>query len=547
MPYTSTSFRSPFQVSYKGVFNSADGLVPVGATIAGTFPSKESYRGGSNDPRNFYLLNLLGRTKPFRVRFSIKKIVVGYRYIYKKRWYTQTRQKRVRVDTGRTAYYRVLRKVKRGKNKGKFKWFIRSRKVYTYRYITVHRQRSVKVPIRVPIKLRIRVAHYKLAEGDRSQLPATSRPYLRPNLLTFENYERECYPRTNTSRSIVPLSENGDSFIYETFREGAVSASFGFVGPPVPFSVGVGPFSHDTSRLPPVDDIYLSATSLHGLYKKVASDAPSTLTSLAEAPETIKALYEILKDGIKLAKSLRRLDARSAYRTVNAAVKARNDSLSGVSSKVWLSWYLAVAPTISDIAEHLSLITREDRAWRKFSKSSTEVTRHETTYAVEGFASVFQRTTTVKYGVYINGRLTIDQFKSKVSGSDNLSAALYAVVPFSFIADWIVDVSTYLESAAIFQGLDYDAWKTSCTLEEYVERTHTISSNIPFDQRLYHADTEKENKLFTRRFRVDREPIFGELPSMPLIPWKKRIVDEAKINRSLTAAALFRVLLSKKN
>lgn len=214
-----------------------------------------------------------------------------------------------------------------------------------------------------------------------------------------------------------------------------------------------------------------------------------------------------------------------------------------MSSKVWLSWYLAVSPTISDISEHLSLVSREDRAWRKFSKSATEVTRFEQRRPVYDSDITTQTTTTIKYGVLIEGLMKIDQFKKKVNESDNQTAALYAVVPFSFIADWIVDVSTYLESAHIFQGLSYDAWKTSCTLYESAEITNIIGSVPGYG----YFRTEKDNKFFVRKFRVDREPLYGGLPEMPLIPWKKRIVDETLINRSLTAAALFRVLGSKKN
>jgi len=298
--------------------------------------------------------------------------------------------------------------------------------------------------------------------------------------------------------------------------------------------------------LPAVDDIYLSATSLHGLYKKVASDVPSTLTSLAELPETISAVYRILTDGIKLAKALRKADLRSAWKSLNRATIARQDSLSGVSSKVWLSWYLAISPTISDISEHIETYKRSDRVWREFKKSSREMSS-TVTEDESGFYNQVNLSNTVKWSCIINGRLQIDQLKEKFSASQNQTGALYAIVPFSFIADWIIDISTYLESAHIFQDLDYDAWKTTATSRDEVIKSFNIGyNNQQLSTETIRARTDVRNTVIINQATIAREPI-SELPDMPLIPWKKKLVTETQINRSLTAAALFRLLSSKKN
>lgn len=535
MSYTTKTVSAPYRNTLRYVANTEAGPDTREVVMTGELPILSYQRTGFNNPLNFQLLNLLGRTKnKTRVRFKVKKVTSHY--VLRRRRVYYIRYTRKKVKELIPGWFKIVRrKVKKGKNKGKWKLFRIQR--YAVSYITVSTLKYRYKYYLKPVKVRVRIP--VLYKGVAQELLPGHRPYLLPNALTYAKTELEIHPSSSTSDSAWT---NGGGFTaLGASRSGAPYFSLfnveGFGG-----YVGVGRHPNTQTLLPgPVDDIYLSATSLHGLYKKVASDIPSTLTSLAEAPETIKAVYHILQDGIKLAKSLRKLDARTAYRSVNSLVKSRKDSLSGVSSKVWLSWYLAVAPTINDISEHVSLLSRTDRVWRKFSKSSTVIVDNRTSEHIEGYFSAEVIKTTVKYGCYINGRLTVDQFKSKLTGSDNLSAAAYAVVPFSFIADWIVDVSTYLESASIFTGLDYDAWKTSVYERLYTEKSPAIGYN---SQQTARVDPIK---WVDRSFRVDREPLPDGLPEMPLIPWKKNLVDQTLINRSLTAAALFRALSSKKN
>lgn len=546
--------------------NSIDGNFPAYTLVdTGNVTVRSFQRSGYNDPRNFHILNVLGRTKPKRVRFYIKKVVVGYYFKYKKSFVTIKRRKRVWHGEFQTVGFKwkyYLRK--KGKKKGTIGRVRKPiiRKVYSY--VTTHRTKTIRTPYRVPIKARVRVPVVYKGEA-RELLPgSSSRPYLVPNQLQTTGRDLEIYPDHYTHDQLVParIPDNNEVYGYYSnlYRGGPVMSHFYRQNLPVndpvqTDSVGIGFYGNPTNfdfPLPPVDDIFLSATALHGLYSKVASDIPSTLTSLAELPESLKALYGILVDGIKLAKSLRHLDARQAYRTVNARVKQRKDSLSGLSSKVWLSWYLAISPTVSDIAEHISLTSREDRLWRKYSKSAVERTFDREDLSglpdVGTYYHANDTMTAIKWSVIINGRMTIDQFKRKVTHVDNYQAAAYAVVPFSFIADWIVDISTYLESASIFQGLDYDTWKTSVRSEiESIKtsRVAVLRQDSGFPPIFVHA---KKPQLIRRQaFRVNREVIYGGLPDMPLIPWKKKLVNETKINRSLTAAALFRVLSSKKN
>jgi len=384
-----------------------------------------------------------------------------------------------------------------------------------------------------------------------AELP-TGRPYLLPNSLQYYEASLKVKPLTNSSYHPVQLYD--DVTFLEARTTGVTHskigfpsiAPFGFHTASVRIGRGVSDANETIPFIPANNDIYLSATSLYGLYNKVASDVPSTLTSLAELPETIKAIYRILADGIKLAKQLRKSDLRSAWKTLNRAAVARNDSLSGVSSKVWLSWYLAISPTISDISNHIETYKREDRVWRKFSKSTKEMS----TTVTEDQYGLYQQvniSNTVKWSCIINGRLTMDQLEEKFSAPENQAGALYAIVPFSFIADWIVDISAYLESAHIFQDLDYDAWKSTASTRDEVVKSFSIGySNQQLSQPDVSARTLMRNTFNHQQATITREPI-SELPDMPLIPWKKRIVSETLINRSLTAASLFRVLSSKRN
>ncbi|DAD52249.1 maturation protein [ssRNA phage SRR6050738_2] len=551
MPYESKFITSSYENIISGIHASPIDGTPVRATYSrsGEIPTKSFQRVGSNNPLNGPLLAYMKKSKPLRVRSYIKKVITGYRYIYKKVAYDKWKPKKVFSHYVYTYREKYVRRISRS---GEIIWkkkLVRKRHK-RFRYILTVKVRFYKIRIRVPVKTRVRI-YFTLPPKVVSELP-TGRPYLLPNSLLFSTASVSVKPLHNSSTTAVQLYD--DIYFLNAETTGPAYSRIPFPGTaPLGFNVasvtigrGLPSASDYIPFLPAVDDIYLSATSLHGLYKKVASDVPSTLTSLAELPETISAVYRILTDGIKLAKALRKADLRSAWKSLNRATIARQDSLSGVSSKVWLSWYLAISPTISDISEHIETYKRSDRVWREFKKSSREMSS-TVTEDESGFYNQVNLSNTVKWSCIINGRLQIDQLKEKFSASQNQTGALYAIVPFSFIADWIIDISTYLESAHIFQDLDYDAWKTTATSRDEVIKSFNIGyNNQQLSTETIRARTDVRNTVIINQATIAREPI-SELPDMPLIPWKKKLVTETQINRSLTAAALFRLLSSKKN
>lgn len=527
-------------------------------------PVKFFQRTGSNNPLNGPLLAYLRKNKPQRVRSYVKKVIVGYRYIYKKVHYTETRTKIVRDRLSDTFSYfpKYVTRISRSGKVYTKRILVRKRNK-SYRSYTQSRLRFRKVAIRVPIKIRTRI--YFIVPPKVSSELLTGKPFLLPNQFLFIDSEIAASPMRVESSQIhdfgidANYNQNFASFVSHEGLASFQNATDLWPGSgnindrpestSVQLDVGRVPLVTSTlvTTVPSIDDIYLSATSVHGLYKKVSSDVPSSLTSLAELPETVKMVYKALQDGIKLAKQLRRLDVRSAFRELNRRSIARNDSLSGLSSKVWLTWYLAVAPTLEDAANHVALLSREERTWRKFSKSSSElVSSHDENPALD-FYSQYDTKTTIKWSTIIEGRMTADQIQEKFSSIGSDSSAIYAVIPFSFIADWIVDISTWLSSVNVFDGLVHTDWKTSTRLENLVFNSRKFGGNhlSPWEGSP-DVLSSKRHRFRATRFRCERD-VSNDLPDMPLIPWKKQLVDQTLINRSLTSAALFRVLTNKKN
>jgi len=531
----------PVNGSVSVVHGSEFGPVLETASAEGVLRSEYSQRSGSNDPRNGPLLFFMRKTKPQRVRFYVKKVIVGYRFIYKKVYFRVKITKAVRSKTPYYTFHKkTIQKVTRSKKlvfvRKRFKRLKWKRSV---RYYETYKVRFRKVAIRVPIKVRIRLPIIipPVVGGDSSAEPPGT--FLRPNLLSFSSYSERQLPS-----SVHTVDSFDGNFGNTVVRHDLVAG----VLPPITingttFVLSHSAFSADIQYQPLgyYEDLYDSSTAIHGLYKKIASSLPSTFTSLAELPETIKAVLTVFKDGVKLFKRLKHLDASGVYSSLNYLSKSRKDSLSGLSSKVWLQWYLAINPTVNDISDHLALLTREGRVWRKYQKTVTS----ESFFADDSHPYYYahQKTTTkFKYSVIVEGRATIDEYKKRAADADVLTSALYAVVPLSFVADWAVDLSAYLESATVLEGLNYTPWQTSSTKVEEFEK----SSFLNFHAGAGVGVLNHPYRRHVDRFRMDRLPLLS-LPDMPLIPWKRALVDQTVINRSLTSLALLRVLLSKKS
>lgn len=497
------------------------GLVSEEISSEKDVPVKFIQRVGFNNPLNGPLLAIMGKSKVVKPYFVTKKVIMGYRFYYKKVYFTRYRRKKITKIIFKDAF--------RIRSDGSKKRYTVRRVYFYYIYTPVLAFKKIKV--RVPIKIRVRVPVFRKPPAV-VQVPL-EKPYLLPNSLTFVESEVRSTRNHYEFHGYLPI--NGGSIVTDLVIDGLGLHNMPISAFP-PFRVFFLSPAADSSPIPPYDDIYLSSTALHGLYKKVASDLPSTLTSLAELPETLSAVKDILKDGVKLAIALKKFDAKFVYSYLNKKAIAKKDDLSLLSSKVWLTWYLAVSPTISDISEHLSLLSREERVWRKFSKTAT--IGSDQGFGDDTEFTHYRNEYTVKYGVLVEGRCTLDEYKNRFADADQLSSALYAIVPLSFVADWAVDVSSYLESANILQGLEYDAWVTTVRNEQEITKH---GKNL-IQQEYYPLERPYRSDL--RKFRLDRTPL-DVLPSMPLIPWKKKLVDSTVLSRTLTALSLIRAFSSK--
>lgn len=540
MPYGIETESKPFRNTGRFLYLNNGVAVNEERVIEGSVPLSYVARLGNNNPSNGPLLLYKNMSKPKRLKTYIKKVIIGYKYIYKKVWYTKLIRRRVKVHLYNYDYYKYFDKISRSGRKYQVrKRFVK--RVFGYRYYTQHRLLFRKEAIRVPIKVRM-VFPVVIPEVVRpSDLPEGTKPYLRNNYLSFTSVKRSVVPwRLESNESVLT---NSKSILTSCSSEGIKVSNFGSIFTPYGVSIGKGVAGENSfpPYIPDPDDIYLSATALHGLYVKVNNEIPETLTSLAELPETLRAIQSVLLAGVKLAIQLRKFDLQTVYKSLDKASKRRQDSLSGLSSKIWLAWYLAIKPTILDIGDHINILSREDRVWRVYDKGAA----NKSSFAIDnpGYGSYIEhKLDFVKWGVIIEGRLTVDEFKDQFTEDGSLSAALYAIVPLSFVADWAVNISEWLASSSIFNGLEYESWKTTGASYDVAERRYDIC---------YQGPTNKANtlpwKYVSRTFKVVRDPNIGPLPDMPLIPWKKQLIDETKINRSLTALSLLRVLGSKRN
>jgi hypothetical protein len=395
----------------------------------------------------------------------------------------------------------------------KLKWFrdrrgtLRSRTVtYTKRvpsFITVTRSKFIKPAL---------------------DAPKSSEFYLKPNALFYGRVTNVIEPMANTVFKIEQGVQPLEKSIYR----------FDLNGPGVYRSpVGNMSLFYGFSEVGQVQESYwgkadLRERALRQLYSKVASDIPDYMTAAAESKELFRTLQTIVKESITLVKKIKRLD----YQYFTGKLKAAPENLSAI----WLTWVYGVSPVIGDIVDTIDVVKRSDRCWRAFSTHVKDTVRddHDTTDVYFIGKRNIKIDATERYGIYLDGKLSVDRvWNSQVKW---LSAAgtAYELVPFSFMLDWIVNISEYLKSAQILHGQSFFAWYTSLQEAEDIQ-TGRYGPNPEYPRMTMLSG---EMSQYTKRILVSRNPVGNYLPDMPDIKVKKPAMDVLSLDRAINALAI---------
>lgn len=292
---------------------------------------------------------------------------------------------------------------------------------------------------------------------------------------------------------------------------------------------------------PPIIDQKYHDQCITKLYSKVKDDLPSYYTMAAESGEAIDTLRKILYEGIKLARNLYRFN-----------VEGLIDSAKGFKSpkliaETWLTWVYGIAPVVQDIEDIIRVASRDERVWRSFSTSvdagsygsisGSPLLDGEVEHSYRAF---------VRYGAILESSFSTERYLQQISHWEQQAGVIYEAIPFSFMLDWLVNISDYLNSVNVMEGRFLHGWVSTG-----VRRTQFHTGDPKFDPYgieghayVYHGSFLHEYKgpvvsivgdeiNFTRNVLYT----FPELP-VPTVPKSSTFFEGVTWRRALNALAV---------
>lgn len=302
------------------------------------------------------------------------------------------------------------------------------------------------------------------------------------------------------------------------------------------FSVSVGPVINGPKILlerPSITQL-MKDRALQKLYEKITDETPNYYTMLAESGETLDTLRSIAMGGLRLAKDLYRLDGKALKK------RSKDFNLQNAAS-TYLSWIYGISPLISDLKKAVDNYSREARVWRTFSAGVTSpVTNVEVSSQWLDGKQEYYRREYCRYGITLEGDISFSSLLSRSQSWEQTAATVYEVIPFSFMLDWLVDISGYLNSVNVITGRAYNAWYTE-GLVTYRRETGkprlTQPSPNPNDLAIGLSLPKLEivnNSIYCERV------VLSSLPPMPkpIVPTSSQLLDGVSLQRGINALAI---------
>jgi hypothetical protein len=273
------------------------------------------------------------------------------------------------------------------------------------------------------------------------------------------------------------------------------------------------------------------------LYEKILDETPNYYTVLAESGETLNTLRSIALKGLDLAQDLYRLN----FKSISQSFK---DSNLKTAADTWLSWIYSISPTVSDIKGTVELIARTNRVWRTYSagvSAGSYVGPGET--MLDGKSEfVFERY--CRYGCTLEGNMSLSRYLARAQSWEQTAATVYEVIPFSFMLDWIVDISGYLNAVNVVDGRLIDAWYTEGIRQyTYAEGFPLVidPTGAPYPGTYRELDWVVKPRLtIVRDLIVCRRSVLADLPDMPkpIVPTSAQLFDGVSLQRGINALAI---------
>lgn len=224
--------------------------------------------------------------------------------------------------------------------------------------------------------------------------------------------------------------------------------------------------------------------------EEINGDTSAIGTALAEYKESLGMIQTRATGLYRAYRDLRKGDFRGCLRQLSVQPKRKHRNVIRTTgqeaSGLWLEYWFGWSPTLSDIhnaANQLSEPTKLDGTSHKGQSSNRG-------YKADQYQSVSwrRRIRTGGKARMINPNL----YLASQCGIVNPASVAWEIIPFSFLADWVFDVSSFLGSYTDFHGVELsdvytsETSKITWTLKEWGPFSGTYISNQVFmERRLY--------------------------------------------------------------
>lgn len=408
----------------------------------------------------------------------------------------------------------------------------------------VHRKDGVSFKIHTKVK-RVKRWGQTLAHSHYDQYVIKKNVYLKPNHLQYSAADISVTPESSMFESNFTYSHpgvNGPNSSISTNVRGEFSGLFYYqdrhhFDPDRRFSVSVFPPVGDGSlqQLRPSISEGDKARALSRLYEKILEETPNYYSMLAESGETFDQLRKIAAAGLSLAKDLYRLNGK-------AILKRTKDINLKNAADTYLGWVYGMAPVISDLKKAVDNYSREARAWRTYSAGvlSQDILTPQSSQWLNARESEYSYRSFCRYGVTLEGKISLARILERAQSWEQTAATVIEVIPFSFMLDWIVDITGYLNAVHVVEGREIDAWYTEGLVMYYYESGKPkVAQAIP-QPRDFSIDISMPDMTVLRKVvYCARQPLF-QLPALPkpVIPKASQLLDGVTLQRGINALAI---------
>jgi hypothetical protein len=272
------------------------------------------------------------------------------------------------------------------------------------------------------------------------------------------------------------------------------------------------------------------------------SESASWAQALLERQQTADLLGQRLFQIYRFARAVKQGNLGYAYHLLNPPHGRGTKGVRGTSrnlSESWLQWWFGVSPLLKDIDSSMTILESPLSPRRVVGKASGSGVSRDVWRESGGFGfSDFTRKHNWRIHVRVQAEMTVNNpnlFLASKMGFTNPLLLAYEVVPFSFIANWFVNLEEWLKQFDEYLGLHLGEPFHSVTTSHTGTTTQYSYWHHPDDPVFYQLYEATSRASLSERVLGVPDIKFGIRP-----PWK------LSLSRAATATSLIVQLFGKR-